>query len=111
MARLPEISFCQGQFGAEEEENARVVRRAEELPRTGDRKIHVVSERRATTEASGTLNRNIAPPPLRFSAHIRPRWLSTIVRAMESPIPIPPALLVKNGSKICSALSGGMPGP
>ena len=34
-----------------------------------------------------------------------------MVRAMDSPIPMPSALLVKNGSKTSFNLSSGMPGP
>ena len=47
----------------------------------------------------GSLIRKIAPPSRRFSADIRPWCASTIVRAIDRPIPIPSALLVKNGSK------------
>ena len=34
-----------------------------------------------------------------------------MVRAMDSPMPMPSALLVKNGSKTSFNLSSGMPGP
>ena len=34
-----------------------------------------------------------------------------MVRAMDSPMPMPSALVVKNGSKISFNLSSGMPGP
>ena len=47
----------------------------------------------------------------RFSADIRPLCASTMVRAMDSPMPIPSALLVTNGSKTSFSLSAGMPGP
>ena len=34
-----------------------------------------------------------------------------ICREMDSPIPLPPSFVVKNGTNICSASSGGMIGP
>jgi hypothetical protein len=34
-----------------------------------------------------------------------------MVRAMDSPMPMPSALLVKNGSKTSFSLSSGMPEP
>ena len=45
--------------------------------------------------------------------HVRalPRWASTIWRAMGSPSPVPRALVVKNGWKMRSCISGGMPAP
>ena len=49
----------------------------------------------------GSLIRNNAPPPFRFSADICPSCASTMVRAMDSPMPMPSALVVKNGSKTC----------
>jgi hypothetical protein len=57
------------------------------------------------TETSGSLKRNVAPPPVRFSAHIRPPWASTIVRAMDKPIPMPFGFVVKNGSNTSFSLS------
>ena len=34
-----------------------------------------------------------------------------ICREMDNPMPLPPSLVVKNGTKICTASSGGMVGP
>ena len=65
----------------------------------------------SVVSSSGSLIRNVAPPPCRFSADIRPLCASTMVRAMDSPMPIPSALLVKNGSKISLSFSAGIPGP
>ena len=45
---------------------------------------------------------------------MRPRWrLTMMLWAMcsPSPVPTPCGLVVKNGSKILAAISGGMPGP
>ena len=42
----------------------------------------------------GTVNRNVAPPPERFSAQIRPPCASTIERASGSPRPIPSFFVV-----------------
>ena len=51
-------------------------------------------------------------PPSGFaSAQTRPRWSSMIERQMLSPIPIPSALVVKNGSKRWSRISGERPQP
>ena len=61
--------------------------------------------------ASGSLMRNIAPRPARFSAVSWPPWASTMVRAMDKPIPMPSSLVEKNGSKISLSLSSGIPGP
>jgi hypothetical protein len=40
-----------------------------------------------------------------------PWWARMMVRAMESPIPMPWSLVVKKGSNAWASLSGGMPGP
>jgi hypothetical protein len=37
--------------------------------------------------------------PVWFSAQIRPLWACTIVRAMESPMPMPPA--ISSGGLAC----------
>ena len=60
---------------------------------------------------NGSLNRNTAPPLTWLCAVIVPLCASIIVRAIDNPMPIPSALLVKNGSKTCFNLSSGMPGP
>src|SRR5262249_29449562 len=46
---------------------------------------------------SGRRTRNIAPFPVLLSAHIRPPWASTMVRAMDNPIPMPCGFVEKNG--------------
>ncbi len=40
--------------------------------------------------ATGSVKLILAPPPTRFSAHIRPPWCSTSPRAIASPRPAPP---------------------
>src|ERR1700722_6690173 len=60
---------------------------------------------------NGGERRNTAPPPVWFSAQICPLWARTMVRAMESPMPMPFFLVVKNGSKTSLSLSCGIPGP
>ncbi len=59
----------------------------------------------------GSVKQNAAPPPTRFSAEVFLRSFSTIVRAMDNPNPVPCDLVVKNGSKIFSRLSLGIPLP
>ena len=61
--------------------------------------------------ASGRVKEMIAPPPGAFSACILPPWVSTIVREMASPSPIPVALEVTKASNTRGSSSGGMPGP
>jgi hypothetical protein len=48
--------------------------------------------------ATGNTQRKIAPRPALLSAHIRPPWARTIDLLMESPIPKPARLVLKNGS-------------
>src|SRR5262249_5650547 len=59
----------------------------------------------------GSSTRNSAPPPTPFAATIRPPWSSAIRRATARPSPVPLVLVVKNGSKILSALPSGRPTP
>ena len=61
--------------------------------------------------AIGNLTRNTAPASGALTADICPLCASTRVRAMESPMPIPSALAVKNGSNTSFSLSAGIPGP
>src|SRR5215211_2911098 len=59
------------------------------------RKSGLLCMGRATDHRTrGSLIRNVAPPRSRFFADICPFRASIMVRAMESPIPIPSALLV-----------------
>src|ERR1700693_2885719 len=44
-------------------------------------------------------------------AHNRPSWASTIDRQIDSPIPMPCALVVNNGENIRSAALGSTPFP
>ena len=53
----------------------------------------------------------MVPLPGTGDAHSRPPCASTIVVLIDSPIPMPPGLVVKNGSNMCSALSGASPVP
>ena len=46
--------------------------------------------------ANGRTKRNAAPPSLRFSAQMRPPYISTMVRAIERPRPVPCCLVVTN---------------
>src|SRR4051794_37072046 len=49
-----------------------------------------------------------------LSKEIEPRWRSSMMRRQVSrprPVPAPTSLVVKNGSKILSRFSSGMPGP
>ena len=59
----------------------------------------------------GSLILNAAPPWTRFLADIAPWCASIMVRAMDNPMPMPSALLVKNGSKTSFNFSSGMPEP
>jgi hypothetical protein len=62
-------------------------------------------------DATGIVKWNIAPSGIRGSAHKRPPWDSTRERLMDKPMPMPCDLVVKNGSKIRSAISWLIPIP
>ena len=53
----------------------------------------------------------VVPPVGGQSMAIVPPCASTKRLAVESPSPVPRALVVKNGVKSFSRISGGMPGP
>ena len=55
----------------------------------------------AAVEVAGTLTRKIAPPSGSFSAQIRPPYVSTIDRLMESPTPSPSPFVLKNDANTC----------
>src|SRR5665213_3225893 len=57
------------------------------------------------------MNWKVAPRGELSVAHKRPPCDSMIDRLMDSPIPVPLSLVVKNALKICSACSGGNPTP
>ena len=58
------------------------------------------------------MKRKLAPAPSAlFSAQSRPLWASTMVREIDSPMPIPSGLVLTNGSKMRSMSPGGMPRP
>jgi hypothetical protein len=50
-------------------------------------------------QAAGSVNLNVAPPLAFDEAHSFPPWASMIERLIGNPIPIPPGLVVKKGSK------------
>jgi hypothetical protein len=51
----------------------------------------------------GSVKLKVAPGPELDVAHKRPPWDSIIDRLIESPIPVPSALVLKNALKILSA--------
>src|SRR5882724_10818329 len=59
----------------------------------------------------GSANWKTAPRGSFGIARNRPPWAATIERLMDSPIPIPSGLVVKNGSKIRSLVSAFSPRP
>ena len=61
--------------------------------------------------ASGSSTVTVVPPPGGQSIRIVPWWASTRRLAVGSPRPVPRDLVVKNGVKIFSRISGGIPGP
>jgi hypothetical protein len=64
-------------------------------------------------DSAGSSTTNVAPFPGTLSTPIDPPWPSTIPWHIESPSPVPwpEGFVVKNGSKIRAAISGGIPGP
>src|SRR2546425_1858643 len=66
---------------------------------------------RLSHSSAGRNTSKHAPLPGSLVTRIRPLWSSTIFETIESPRPTPPFLVVKKGLKICSVISGGIPGP
>src|SRR3546814_3429544 len=60
---------------------------------------------------SGTVNRNVTPPPSFGATHSRPPWASMIDRLIDRPSPMPLLLVVTKGWKSFPATSGSSPGP
>src|SRR4051794_21068185 len=60
--------------------------------------------------SAGSSNWKIAPCP-ELKAHKRPPCASMIVRLIDSPIPKPSFLVVKNAANNCSGSPAGSPGP
>ena len=69
------------------------------------------SARRVSPRCRGRLNRKTAPRGSFAEAHSCPSCASMIERQIESPIPMPLDLVVKNELKRCSRLAGSSPGP
>src|SRR5689334_22101974 len=61
--------------------------------------------------ACGKVNLKAAPFGDRCDPQKLPPWASTIDRQIQSPMPIPFGLVLKNGSKIRLAMDGSSPGP
>jgi len=57
------------------------------------------------------VNWKVAPRPALAVAHSRPPCDSMMERLIDSPMPVPSGLVVKNALKICSACSGASPTP
>ena len=66
-------------------------------------------EGRLGTSAAGRATWRTAPSPAPFSAQIRPPWAWTMVRAIDSPRPIPVRFVLKNESKSFGRCSGAIP--
>ena len=64
-----------------------------------------------TPSAGGSTTSNIEPCGCADDADNRPPWASTMERQIESPMPMPSDLVVKNVSKTRPTLSGSMPVP
>src|SRR6266481_4248602 len=60
---------------------------------------------------TGKVTRNRVPVSGALTTSIRPSWASTIFLTIASPSPVPVTLVVKNGLKMRSVNSAGMPGP
>ena len=60
---------------------------------------------------AGSCTRTVVPPPDGHTTSMRPEWASMRRLEVESPSPVPRDLVVKNGVKILSRISDGIPGP
>src|SRR5665647_973252 len=68
-------------------------------------------DRRSTHGAKGNVKWNVAPGPASGSSQSCPLMASMSERLIASPSPMPPGLVVKNGSKIRLAVLKSRPGP
>ncbi len=59
----------------------------------------------------GSVTEKMAPPWDWFCAVMVPPWASTMVRAIDKPMPIPAGFIEKNGSNICCKCSPEIPEP
>src|SRR5262249_5651195 len=86
-----------------------------ERAREGDREALLVVDdhhpRSAHGWSAGNSRVNVAPWPGSLSKRMLPPCSSTMRWTIESPRPVPSALVVKNGSKMRARTSAGMPGP
>src|SRR5450755_583230 len=97
----------------------RVSRRAQEACDRHQKRRIVIDDRydrpgfthNAVLSTVGNVNRNVAPSVALFSAQMRPPCASIMVRETDSPIPMPLAFVVKNGSKMSPSSTEGIPGP
>ena len=69
-------------------------------------RVHVLAE-----VSAGSVKWKTAPPPEWFSADNSPPWAKRIERHTARPRPSPCGLVVKNGSKMRSSASRGIPRP
>src|SRR5262249_13946523 len=77
-------------------------------------RTHLSGERSADWSAHSGIGRvrtNSVPRPGSLATSIVPAWASTILREIAMPSPVPFSFVVKNGLKMRSSLSGGMPHP
>src|SRR5216684_3853860 len=99
--------------------DARVSQLALKVQAVDARKAHIHNEDRGgvcgvhscASTLLGRAKRKLAPRGELLAAHKRPPCDSTIERLMESPIPVPCDLVVKNAWKIWSACCIGRPTP
>ena len=62
-------------------------------------------------ERTGSCTQNTAPPSAALRELRQPRWASAIERQMARPMPMPPSLVLQNGSKTLCRSASAMPGP
>ncbi len=75
--------------------------------------FHPTSFSLSSSAIAAMMTRNVVPLPTEVSSSIRPPWAATILplTARPSPVPSPTSRVVKNGSKIRSRISAGIPCP
>src|SRR4051794_15538005 len=74
--------------------------------------VRAGGHQRAVSSKGSQTWKTVPSGPL--SKEIEPRWRSSMMRrqvSRPSPLPLPTALVVKNGSKMWSRLPSGIPGP
>ena len=93
---------CQGSSGVRVPTGAGTARCVRHVLFLVSGHVHPAFIRKPTDDQIGRLIRNLDPRGSFSNTAMRPPWACAIRRASDKPMPEPPGLVVKNGTKICS---------